>query len=203
MNTQDFENKFNDSQLDDMLQQMQTLKKKLDRQEIVNDRIMRQSMKQRASNISRRYYLLLALCIFMIPYTYWALVVLTGFSLAFWVGTCILMMICGGGIYYSIRNVDGKNIMHCNLVDVGKQMARAKKFDADWLYFGVPAICLWLGWFIYEVYKINGSELSSGLFYGGAVGAVIGAIAGLRIHFNTQHQYQEIIDQIEDLTEEN
>ena len=38
--------------------------------------------------------------------------------------------------------------------------------------------------------------------WGGVVGGIIGAIAGFKIHFKTQRQYQEIIDNIEELTEE-
>jgi membrane associated rhomboid family serine protease len=81
-------------------------------------------------------------------------------------------------------------------------MARAKKFDADWLFFGVPAVILWFGWFVYEVYLANGYDLSNPLFWGGCCGGVIGAICGFKMHFKTQRQYQDIIDQIEDLTVE-
>jgi membrane associated rhomboid family serine protease len=93
-------------------------------------------------------------------------------------------------------------MMHRNLVDAGKKVARAKKFDADWLFFGIPSVILWFGWFVYEIYKMNNGSLDEGLFWGGVVGGIIGAIAGFRIHFKTQRQYQEIIDNIEELTEE-
>ena len=50
----------NDFELENMRQQMETLKKKLDQQEIVNDRFIRHSMKKTAGNISRRYYFIMA-----------------------------------------------------------------------------------------------------------------------------------------------
>jgi len=76
--------------------------------------------------------------------------------------------------------------------------------DADWLFFGVPAVILWFGWFVYEIYLTNGHDLSlsNPFFLGGCCGGVIGAICGYKMHFKTQRQYQEIIDQIEDLTAE-
>ena len=49
---------------------------------------------------------------------------------------------------------------------------------------------------------MNNGSLDEGLFWGGVVGGIIGAIAGFKIHFKTQRQYQEIIDNIEELTEE-
>ena len=154
-----------ENELNEMRQQMAILKNKLDRQEIVNDHIIRRSMKRNVGNIKRRYYGVIALALLMIPYGYWAM-------------------------------------MHRNLVDAGKKVARAKKFDADWLFFGIPSVILWFGWFVYEIYKMNNGSLDEGLFWGGVVGGIIGAIAGFRIHFKTQRQYQEIIDNIEELTEE-
>ena len=49
-------------ELENMRQQMETLKKKLDQQEIVNDHLIRHSMKKTAGNISRRYYFIMAVC---------------------------------------------------------------------------------------------------------------------------------------------
>ena len=89
-----------------------------------------------------------------------------------------------------------------NLLDVRRSMARAKKFDANWLYFGVPGVLLFLGWFMYETYQNQGGGIDNPFFWGGCVGGIIGAIVGFKIHFKTQRQYQEIIDQIEDLTME-
>ena len=42
-----------------------------------------------------------------------------------------------------------------------------------------------------------------GKFWGGCIGGIIGAIIGFVVHFKTQRQYQDIIDQIEDITAEN
>jgi hypothetical protein len=191
-----------ENELNEMRQQMAILKNKLDRQEIVNDHIIRRSMKRNVGNIKRRYYAVIALALLMIPYGYWAFLKLVGFSFAFWVGTSIFMLICAGATYYNCLIVSDANMMHRNLVDAGKKVARAKKFDADWLFFGIPSVILWFGWFVYEIYKMNNGSLDEGLFWGGVVGGIIGAIAGFRIHFKTQRQYQEIIDNIEELTEE-
>ena len=191
-----------DTQLEEMREQMATLKKKLEQQKIVNDRVIRQSMKKRVDNITRRYYILAALGVFMIPYGYWAFVMLSGFSIAFWIGTCVFMLICSIATYYNSRNVSNADLMHNNLVDVRRRMARAKKFDSDWLLIGIPAIILWLIWLFYEIYKIDHNLLHQPLFWGCCVGGIIGAVIGFSIHFKTQRQYQEIIDQIEDFTKE-
>ena len=93
--------------------------------------------------------------------------------------------------------------MRSNLIETSRKMARAKKFEANWLFFGIPAVILWFGWFMYNMYTQNGDALHEGFFWGGCVGGLIGAILGIRIHVKTQRQYQEIIDTIEDITAEN
>ena len=196
MNTNDFE-------LENMRQQMTMLKNKLNEQEIVNDRLIRHSMKNTAGNINRTYIWLIVLAIVLVPYGYWAFVKLSNFSVAFWIGSSIFMLVCAGATLYNKRNLSDTNLMTNNLVDVRRRMARAKKFDSDWLFFGIPALILWLAWFFYEAYKVNGSLFGHPMFWGGCFGGIIGAIIGFSIHFKTQRQYQGIIDQIEDLTTEN
>ena len=184
-----------------MRQQMETLKKKLDQQEIVNDHFIRQSMRKTANSIKTRYYAIMALALLMIPYTYVVLVIRLGISLAFWIATAVFMLICCGATYYNSLNVNIPTAMGRNLIEVGNRMARAKKFDANWLFFGIPAVIAWLGWLTWEFYQLD-AETARYMFYGIICGGVIGAICGYKMHFKTQRQYQEIINQIEDITTE-
>ncbi len=193
----------NDFDLENMRQQMNTLKNKLDQQEIVNDRLVRRSMRNEVNTITRRYYIIMAIGLFMIPYGYWCFVKLCGLSLLFWIVTSIFMLICAGATFYTYRKISDPDMMNHNLVEARKKVASAKKFEANWLFFGIPAVVLWLGWFLYEVYQLHGGALGNGLFWGGCIGGIIGAICGLSINFRTQRQYQDIIDQIEDLTSDN
>ena len=188
--------------LENMRQQMTTLKNKLNKQEIVNDRLIRRSMKNEVGTITRRYYIIMALGLFMVPYGYWCFVKLCGLSLFFWIVTSIFMLVCTGATYYTLRKINDPNMMNRNLVEARKKVASAKKFEVNWLFFGIPAVVLWMSWFLYETYQLHGGALSNGLFWGGSIGGIIGAICGLSLNFRTQRQYQDIIDQIEDLTAE-
>jgi hypothetical protein len=192
----------NDFELENMRRQMTTLKNKLNEQEIVNDRIVRRSMRNEVNKISRRYNVLMILAVLMVPYSYCVFVKLTGFSMAFWIGTSIFMLICGGATFYNSRKISDPELMSRSLVEARRKVASAKKFDSDWLKFGIPTLILWFGWFSYETYLIMGGIEDNWLMYGGIVGGIIGAIVGFKFHLKTQRQYQEIIDQIEDLTAE-
>lgn len=195
----DYQNPQNDMELDAMRQQMNTLKKKLDQQQIVNDHIIRQSMRKTAKSIKTRYYAIMALSLLMIPYTYLIFIERLGISLAFWIATAVFMLICCGATYYNSLNVNIPNAMGRNLIEVSSRMARAKKFDANWLFFGIPAVIVWLGWLTWELYQLD-AEMTRYMVYGIICGAAIGSIAGFRMHHKTQSQYQEIIDAIEDIT---
>ena len=190
----------NDFELESMRQQMNTLKNKLNQQEIISDRLVRRSMKNEVNTIARRYYIIMAVGLFMVPYGYWSFVKLAGLSLFFWIVTSIFMLICVGATFYNSRKISDPELMSHSLVEARKKVASAKKFEADWLFFGIPAVVLWLGWFLYEVYQIHGGAIDNGFFWGGCIGGIIGAICGLSLNFKTQRQYQAIIDQIEDIT---
>ena len=187
-----------DTTFEEMRQQMAILKEKLEKQEIVNDSILRQSMKKNASSILNRYYIIAALCLFLIPYGYWAFVEIQHLSMAFWIGTNVLMLICFAATIYNGRFLHTTRRFDKDLVETQQAVARAKKLDRDWLFLGIPMIVIWLGWYFYEIHQQMAQD-SINLFIGAAVGTVIGAAIGLIIHFNTQRKYQEIIEQIEDL----
>ena len=57
-------------ELENMRQQMALLKQKLEQQEIVNDSLIRQSVKKNASYVNRNYRLLFILDIIFIPLLY-------------------------------------------------------------------------------------------------------------------------------------
>ena len=66
--------------------------------------------------------------------------------------------------------------------------------------FGIPAAILWFGYFLYDQYiKLAGEHF---LFFMVTmiVCGTIGGLIGYKIHCRNQNNYQEIIDQIEDLT---
>ena len=103
--------------------------------------------------------------------------------------------------YYNTKDIMRPSLMQEDLLEVRRKVARAKKLDSQWLLIGIPFIVLWISWFAYEAYKVNGMEGLMGFGIAALIGGTIGGIIGFRLHFKTQRQYQEIIDQTEELTE--
>ena len=197
-------NSTNNFEMDEMRQQMETLKKKLDAQEIVNDRLMRRSMKSTANKIVQRHNVVMAIGILMIPFGYFSFVMTGGLSIPFWIATCIFMILSAAATYYIGFDLRDSRLMQGKLLEVRRKVARAKKLENQWLFISIPLVILWLAWFVYEamLQNVDGNRSGYGLLVGGAIGGIIGLIIGFSLHFKTQRQYQEIIDQIEDLTEE-
>ena len=193
----------NDMELESMRQQLDTLKEKLNQQDILNDHIIRRSMKKDVNNITRHYYIIIAIGLLMVPYGYWCFMKLCGLSYFFWIVTSIFMLICVGATFYNSRKISDPELMSHSLVEARKKVASAKKFESNWLLFGIPAVILWISWFFYEIYQIQGGDFNNGFFWGGCVGGIIGAVCGIKMHFKTQRQYQEVIDQIEEIVAEN
>ena len=138
----------------------------------------------------------------MIPYGYWAFVKLNGSSIGVWITMSILMLIVFGYTLYTGRYLRANDLYNSNLIDARQKVAKAKKLDSDWLKFGIPAGLLWIIYFIYDKYQ----QISDDSFWIFAasmtIACILGVLIGLKIHYRNQDNYQEIVDQIEELTKE-
>lgn len=186
-----------DYELDEMRQQMAILKDKLENQTIVNDRFIRRSIKRGVSTINKRYLVLGIVALAMIPYGYWAFVMIAGLSVALWLASCLMMLIVVGFMIYNSRDMRDSALMSGNLLDVKRKVTLAQKRDANWLWFGIPMALAWGAWAVYEMsQKMGDNEYIVPCCI---VGVLVGALIGLKVHFKTQSRFSEIIEQIEDL----
>ena len=186
-----------DYELDEMRQQMAILKDKLENQTIVNDRFIRRSIKRGVSTINRRYLVIGIIALAMIPYGYWAFVMIGGLSVALWLASCLMMLIVVGFMIYNSRDMRDNALMNGNLLDVKRKVTLAQKRDANWLWFGIPMALAWGAWAVYEMsQKMGDNEYIVPCCI---VGVLVGALIGLKVHFKTQSRFNEIIEQIEDL----
>ncbi|MBP5562313.1 MAG: hypothetical protein J6X70_11050 [Muribaculaceae bacterium] len=186
-----------DYELDNMRQQMAILQEKLDKQTIVTDRIMRNAIRKSMGSISKRYLMVIILAIIMIPYSYWAFVMLSGMSMALWIATSLLMVACAIFTYYNGKSLRDSELLEANLLESKKRVARSKKRDNIWLYFSLPIMLLWTAWVAWELAEKLGNTRIAIITI--AIGFVVGLLLGLKIHLRNQRNYREILNQIEDL----
>ena len=135
---------------EEMRNQYAILKQQLKNQEIINDRLLRETMKAKKRDINSTKiveYIGVAICVLLYPLLYF-----TGmFSLAFLIATVLMVLFCAVATWYIHRPVDQINFMRDDLSTVAHIMARFKKQYNQWTWcFSTILIIPWIVWACYD-----------------------------------------------------
>ena len=194
-------NEYIDSrELQQMKEQLAILTQKLDKETIVNERLMRQAMKSKASWLRRKAILESAITLIMIPYFIWVMPGLFGLSVEFCAFTCFFMVLALGYNYYIHTHFRPDKFAHGNLLEARQDTLMLKKFYANWRkYVGFPFCVIFFPWYIHDIsHVLHGDELNNVLI-GMAVGVVLGIIIGTFQYRKVQRTADEILAQIEEM----
>ncbi len=183
----------------EMRQQLALLREKLNDQQIVNDRILRDSMRQKTSDIKhteRFSYVAAVLSLACFP----ALAYTEIFSIPLCIATCLMMLFCIGATLYIHHPVNRTDLMTADMATVASVMQRFKRQYDFWLHYITPTLLLpWLGWACYE-YAERGKLLGIKPLHAILpllMGVVIGGIIGYRKHCKAVNAAENILEQIE------
>ena len=191
--------------LEEMRRQMTILQEKLHNEAIVNDRLLRESMKHNYSSINR--YLVLESTIFMpiivFAFPFIALV----FHLS-WGPVIAIILLCLASVIfdYKVSHIKDEAFMTDDLIPTALRLQRAKRLSALQMLVSLPLTLLWFAWFIVDFFQsINyDSETLTSAAWGGLTGGCIGSVCGLifaiQLYHKQQKTRQQVIDQINDLT---
>ena len=185
----------------EMREQLATLKKQLDTQEIINDRLLKEAMSGKLSRINGQAIWIGVICLIMMPLGYLNFQRI-GHSTAFCVATSALFFICFVAMFLSHYRLRKRDIYSGDLVTVYTEVARMRKIYKSWHYWSIPMLIVWFGWMEYEIYMNMAQEdfallltISCSAIFGG----IIGGIIGLRIHKRTLRTAEDLLRQIEEL----
>ena len=185
----------------EMREQLATLKKQLDTQEIINDRLIKEAMSSKLSSINRSAVWICVVCLIMIPLGYLNFQRL-GHSTAFCIATSMLFLICFVAMFLSHYRLRKSDIRNGNLITTYTEVARMRKIYKSWHYWSIPMLIVWFAWLEYEIYIAQANEDITALLMisaSGIFGGVIGGIIGLRIHKRTLRTADDLLHQIEEL----
>lgn len=185
----------------EMREQLATLKKQLDTQEIINDRLLKEAMSGKLSRINGQAIWIGVICLIMMPLGYLNFQRI-GHSTAFCVATSALFFICFVAMFLSHYRLRKRDIYSGDLVTVYTEVARMRKIYKSWHYWSIPMLIVWFGWMEYEIYiNLANEDIYAliGVSIGGIVGGIIGGIIGLRIHKRTLCTAEDLLRQIEEL----
>ena len=192
------ENNIQFEELQELRKQLTLLNNKLEKQEIVNDKLIRNSLKNKISNINRTGIVLCALVVIATPIIAFNYAHYLNFSLALNIFTCAFMAIA---LIYTIWSHWGLNndLLNGDLITASSQILRTRRLYKRWSYFSYPWLVVWLCWNGWEVYsKIDNREMLLGIIVGSIIGLIIGGIYGMRqrnkIYRNIDAMLQDIAD---------
>ena len=195
-------------ELENLREQMSILRNKLDKQEIVNEQLMRKSMNQRMSWIQK--YVIFEIILVPILLIYLAGMHIA-FGLSWWLyGFVAVMLIVSVCTDYYINHLNSADLLQGDLVDTSRKLVRMKSLRAKAFIIGIVAVIVWVVWLMWELYQsylaqAANHDFASGAALGGCVGAAIGCVIGLIIAFfifrKMQRTNDEVLAQISDLTD--
>ena len=200
------ENNNQNTELELMRSQMEDFKAQLDKQKIVNEKMIISSMKKSMSWIKRFVYFECCL-VPIIAVSWFAIkeyVLLSWFNYAFLMTMIIVSVIADYRI--NVSAISDADYSRDNLVTTIKKLTRMKRQRSIEMMIEVPVLVVWLLWSGIEAWMYmpaDAPDFVRAAVYGGMVGGVIGAVCGLifafRIFFKMQRTNDEVISQINEL----
>ena len=193
-----------DTQLEEMRQQMAVLKEKLEKQEIVNDQLMRNTIGTKLRKIKveqRRKIIFIILGLIYIPAILYYLL-----HTDLWFIILTVVFFAGAGLYdtYYTWDINDEDLQNKRLLETRERIIVMKRMNARWLWFSIPFVIVWFILFVWQVYS-NDSELHAAggtlpLIIGAVVGGVVGSLIGMAKYKKQQRRATELIEEIEELT---
>lgn len=201
------ENNNQNTELELMRSQMEDFKAQLDKQKIVNEKMIISSMKKSMSWIKRFVYFECSL-VPIIAVSSW--LAIKEFAHLSWLNYAFLMTMVIVSVIADYRinvsAISDADYSRNNLLTTIKKLTRMKRLRSIEMMIEVPTLFIWLLWSGIEAWiymPADAPDCARGAVYGGIVGGVIGGVCGLifafRIFFKMQRTNDEVISQINEL----
>lgn len=190
----------NNFTLEQMRSEYQVLKDALSKQEIVNDRLLRQTMKSQVRSIRSTATVSVVCAVFVIlvapvVFHYNPLVNASWWFVA---ATELVMALCIFMDWKFNHKVQNTDLNSCDLLSFSKNVRQMKNDYRGWIKWSVMIVIAWGAWLILEVLAHAEDPSSSIPFIVGLViGLAVGGIVGYRMDRRIINTCDDIISQIE------
>lgn len=193
------EETLNTIELNEMKEQISLLRRKLEKETIVNEKLIRASMRDKLKAVKRKSYIL---CVVGIAAAVlWKFGISSDFNPLFIDFTAFFLFFAVAYEVYCNRMLSAQNYIEGNLVEEARKLNHYKKLARQWYWFSIPIVCIWSCWYLYESYTVH-AEQGRFLFIWGLIGGTIGGVIGWNIYRKGRKAINEVIEQIEELTGE-
>ena len=187
--------------LEQMKSEYQTLEETLAHQEIINNKLMRETMRLKVRSMRSTITISILCGIFVIlaaPFVFHYNPVVNA-SWWFVAGTVLLMGFCIFIDWKYNHKVQSADLGSCDLLTFSKNVQDMKKHYRDWTKWGILLGSAWIIWLGIEAwYHSTNPKLTISFIIGASIGFAIGAFLGLKMNSKIIRTCDEIISQIED-----
>ena len=186
----------------EMKEQLSLLIKKLDKEAIVNERMIRRSMKEKADRLNRRLIVEILVCLIMIPFFICVLPNLSKVSMPFCIFSAGFFALAILYDFYMYLRFRPQKFIEGNMIEVRRDTLNFKKQTLRWTYcIGIPFLVVYIAWFVYEKMQYYQGEILKIVLVSALIGFLIGGAIGINIFVKTLRATDEILMQIEELEE--
>lgn len=185
---------------------MESLKQRLDNQEIINEKLIKNSMKKKMSWLKK--YIIFEICLLPLISVLWLGIRyychLSWANYFFMLAMCIASVVCD--YYINVNSIKDTDYNKSNLIETIKKLTKMKRHRAILMVVSMPLLVIWLLWSGIEAYNalpFITDDYQKGLIYGsltgGSIGGFIGIIIAIAIFLKMQRTNDDIIKQINDI----
>ena len=199
----------NMTELEQMREQMAAFKNRLDKQQIINEQLVRNSMGSKMSWIKN--FVWIEIVILPVLLYFFAQIFHVRMGLSWWLFAFLAIGTTADVIGdYIINRIPKSQLFSGDLVETSQRLVKMKKQRGMWFAVGVVFITIWIVWFFIEILMLLNTDSKSPnhnfevliLIIGIVVGAIIGYIIAWYIFKKMQKINSELIDQINQVTQE-
>lgn len=183
--------------LEEMKAQLGLLNGKLKEQEIINENHIRQSIRNRISEINRSAVVAVFAGVFVVLVGS-AYFLTLGLPESFVVVTDIFVAICIAATMYMHRGLRRDGVFGSDVVSAIRKVRNFRKNYERWTIVGIVAALLWFAWMIYLCLSTGGEELQS-FAIGGGTGLFVGLILGIRKNRQVIRKADEILKDLREI----
>ena len=181
-------------ELESLRSQMDLLRKRLEQETIVNEKLMRETMKSRVSTINRQGWISIGAAILMIL---WTPLAFNNLSTVFIIATIVFMAVDAIATWIIHKQINERQLMSEDMRTVANKMKTLKKSYQWSTIIELPLVIAWCVWFCSEIIQQSDAPWQ---FMAGAIafGAIIGFFIALKMYRKVIDNCDAIIQQIEE-----
>ena len=195
-------NNIDSKEMLEMKEQLSLLIKKLDKETIVNERMIRRSMKEKADRLNRRLIVESLVALIMIPFFICVLPNLSKVSMPFCIFSAGFFALGVLYDFYMYLRFRPQKFIEGNMIEVRRDTLNFKKQTLRWTYcIGIPFLVVYIAWFVYEKMQYYQGEILKIVLVSALIGFLIGGAIGINIFLKDLRATDEILMQIEELEE--